>query len=89
MRTRNAYDTVSAGGMDVHYKFSQVTMRDEQGRVVRRERVGLGGGPDEGGRIDAGAVELSEGRTDAQGPRPGQDQQEGRGSTVVVAGGEG
>jgi transposase len=30
---------VSAGGMDVHYKFSQVTMRDEQGQVVRRERL--------------------------------------------------
>jgi len=39
MRTRNVYDTVSAGGMDVHYQFSQVTMRDEQGRVVRRERL--------------------------------------------------
>jgi hypothetical protein len=31
MRTRNVYDMVSAGGMDVHYKFSQVAMRDEQG----------------------------------------------------------
>ena len=39
MRTRNVYDMVSAGGMDVHYKFSQVTMRDEQGQVVRRERL--------------------------------------------------
>ena len=39
MSTRSVYDMVSAGGMDVHYKFSQVTMRDEQGQVVRRERL--------------------------------------------------
>jgi len=39
MSVRNVYDMVSAGGMDVHYKFSQVTMRDEQGQVVRRERL--------------------------------------------------
>jgi hypothetical protein len=29
MRTRNIYDMVSAGGMNVHYKFSQVTMREQ------------------------------------------------------------
>jgi len=39
MSSQNVYGMVSAGGMDVHYKFSQVTMRDEQGRVVRRERL--------------------------------------------------
>jgi hypothetical protein len=30
---------VAAMGLDVHYKFSSVTMRDEQGRVVGRERL--------------------------------------------------
>ena len=30
---------VSAIGLDVHYKFSSVTMRDDGGRVVRRERL--------------------------------------------------
>ena len=30
---------VAAMGLDVHYKFSTVTMRDEQGRVVARERL--------------------------------------------------
>ena len=39
MSTRNDYSMVSGGGMDVHYKFSQVTMRDEQGHIVRRERL--------------------------------------------------
>jgi len=39
MSTRSVYDMVAAGGMDVHYKFSQVTMRDEQAQVVRRERL--------------------------------------------------
>jgi len=39
MTSQNVYEMVSAGGMDVHYKFSQVTMRDEQARVVRRERL--------------------------------------------------
>lgn len=35
----NAYASVAAGGMDVHYKFSTVTMRDADGKVVRRERL--------------------------------------------------
>jgi transposase len=30
---------VVCGGMDVHYKFSNVTFRDKSGRVVRRERL--------------------------------------------------
>lgn len=30
---------VAAMGLDVHYKFSSVTMRDAQGRVVARERL--------------------------------------------------
>lgn len=30
---------VACGGMDVHYKFSTVTLRDHAGRVVRRERL--------------------------------------------------
>ena len=29
MRTWNVYDMVSAGGMNVHYKVSQVTMREQ------------------------------------------------------------
>jgi len=33
------YSNVVCGGMDVHYKFSNVTFRDEAGRVVRRERL--------------------------------------------------
>lgn len=33
------YLNVACGGMDVHYKFSNVTFRDEQGRIVRRERL--------------------------------------------------
>jgi hypothetical protein len=36
---KNVYESVAGGGMDVHYKFSSVTMRDAQGRVVRRERL--------------------------------------------------
>ena len=36
---RNGSRSVSAIGMDVHYKFSSVTMRDEEGRVVARERL--------------------------------------------------
>jgi transposase len=35
----NVYSNVTCGGMDVHYKFSNVTFRDEAGRVVRRERL--------------------------------------------------
>jgi len=35
---KNMYSNVACGGMDVHYKFSNVTFRDRAGRVVRRER---------------------------------------------------
>ncbi|MCK4294046.1 MAG: hypothetical protein KAY65_12675 [Planctomycetes bacterium] len=35
----NVYSNVTRGGMDVHYKFSNVTFRDKAGRVVRRERL--------------------------------------------------
>jgi transposase len=36
---KNVYETVRAIGMDVHAKFSTVTMRDGDGKVVRRERL--------------------------------------------------
>ena len=36
---KNIYSNVACGGMDVHYKFSSVTFRDEAGRVVRWERL--------------------------------------------------
>ena len=36
---RNSYETVACGGMDVHYRFSDVTWRDSRGQVVRRERL--------------------------------------------------
>jgi transposase len=39
MKKRNGCTSVSAIGLDVHYKFSSVTMRDEQGKVVARERL--------------------------------------------------
>ena len=35
----NVYSNVACGGMDVHYKFSNVTLRDSAGNVVRRERL--------------------------------------------------
>ena len=35
----NVYSNVTCGGMDVHHKFSNVTFRDQAGRVVRRERL--------------------------------------------------
>lgn len=35
----NLYSNVACGGMDVHYKFSNVTFRDHAGRAVRRERL--------------------------------------------------
>lgn len=38
-REKDRYGSVAAGGLDVHYKFSQVTMRDVQGKVVCRERL--------------------------------------------------
>jgi len=36
---KDVYESVRAGGMDVHYKFSTVTMRNAVGKVVRRERL--------------------------------------------------
>jgi transposase len=36
---KSPYENVTAVGMDVHYKFSTVTMRDAEARVVRRERL--------------------------------------------------
>ena len=36
---KNTYSNVACGGMDVHYKSSNVTFRDRAGRVVRRERL--------------------------------------------------
>ena len=36
---KNVYASVRAVGMDVHSKFSTVTMRDDKGQVVRRERL--------------------------------------------------
>ena len=39
MSQQDRYVKVAAMGLDVHYKFSSVTMRDVQGRVVGRERL--------------------------------------------------
>jgi transposase len=36
---RDRYASVAYGGMDVHYKFSNVTLRDAAGRVVVREKL--------------------------------------------------
>jgi len=36
---RSVYERVAAVGLDVHYKFSTVTMRDAQAKVVHRERL--------------------------------------------------
>ncbi len=36
---KNINLNVACAGMDVHYKFSNVTFRDQDGRVVRRERL--------------------------------------------------
>jgi len=36
---RKIYLNVACAGMDVHYKFSNVTFRDPNGRVVRRQRL--------------------------------------------------
>lgn len=36
---KNRYDKVACGGCDVHYKFSNVTFRDDNGKVVRREKL--------------------------------------------------
>ena len=35
----SVYSTVASVGMDVHYKFSSVTFRNEHGQIVRRERL--------------------------------------------------
>ncbi len=39
MNKTNVYGSVAAVGVDVHYRFSQVSMRDARGRLVRRERL--------------------------------------------------
>ena len=36
---KNPYSNVACGGMDVHYKFSNVTFRNTSGEMVRRERL--------------------------------------------------
>lgn len=36
---KKMYEKVACGGMDVHYKFSNVTFRDSAGKVVCRERL--------------------------------------------------
>ena len=36
---KNLYSSVACGGMDVHYKFSNVTFRDTAGNIVRRQRL--------------------------------------------------
>ena len=36
---KKRYESVAFGGMDVHKKFSSVTLRDAEGRVVSRERL--------------------------------------------------
>ncbi len=35
---KKTYLNVACAGMDVHYKFSNVTFRDPSGKVVRRQR---------------------------------------------------
>ncbi len=39
MKSHGREVKVTAMGLDVHYKFSTVTMRDEQGRIAARERL--------------------------------------------------
>ncbi len=36
---KKIYLNVACAGMDVHYKFSNVTFRDRSGKVVRRQRL--------------------------------------------------
>lgn len=36
---KKLYSSVACGGMDVHYKFSNVTFRDNAGNIVRRQRL--------------------------------------------------
>ena len=36
---KSVYDNVRAVGLDVHYKFTTVSMRNQDGKVVRRERL--------------------------------------------------
>ena len=35
---KNVYANVTSSGVDVHYRFSNATLRDANGRTVRRER---------------------------------------------------
>ena len=39
MNKKNVYGSVAGVGVDVHYKFSKVGMRDAQGQLLRRERL--------------------------------------------------
>jgi len=36
---KNTYKSVACGGMDVHYKFSNITFRNPSGDIVRRQRL--------------------------------------------------
>ena len=36
---KDVYASVKAIGIDAHYKFTTVTMRDAAGKIVRRERL--------------------------------------------------
>ena len=36
---KDRYENVAFGGMDVHYKFSKVALRDGKGRIIARERL--------------------------------------------------
>jgi hypothetical protein len=36
---KSLYSNAACGGMDGHYKFSNVTFRDSAGKVFRRERL--------------------------------------------------
>jgi transposase len=36
---KSVYENVSSVGLDVHYKFTTVSMRNQEGKVVRRERL--------------------------------------------------
>ncbi len=36
---KDPYENVACSGMDVHYKFSKVTLRDYKGRIIARERL--------------------------------------------------
>ena len=36
---KNVYGSVASAGLDVHYRFSNVTMRGAAGEVIRREKL--------------------------------------------------